>query len=46
MEAAVSPDPQASTIVDLSGSRPVLIRAGSISYEQLLEVAPEMEQRD
>lgn len=46
LEAAVSPDPQASTIVDLSGSRPVLIRAGSISYEQLLEVAPDMEQRD
>jgi L-threonylcarbamoyladenylate synthase len=46
LEAAVSPDPQASTIVDLSGARPVLIRAGSISYEQLLEVAPDMEQRD
>jgi L-threonylcarbamoyladenylate synthase len=46
LEAAVLPDPQASTIVDLSGSRPVLIRAGAISYEQLLEVAPDMEQRD
>jgi tRNA threonylcarbamoyl adenosine modification protein (Sua5/YciO/YrdC/YwlC family) len=46
LEAAVSPDPQASTIVDLSGSRPVLIREGSISYEQLAEVAPDMEKRD
>jgi L-threonylcarbamoyladenylate synthase len=46
LEAAVSPEPTASTIVDLSGSRPVLIRAGAISYEQLLEVAPDMEQRD
>lgn len=45
LEAAVHPDPTASTIVDLSGSRPVLIRAGSITYEQLLEVAPDMEQR-
>jgi L-threonylcarbamoyladenylate synthase len=44
LEAAVSPDPVASTIVDLSGSRPVLVRAGAISYEQLLEVAPEMEE--
>jgi L-threonylcarbamoyladenylate synthase len=44
LESAVSPDPQASTIVDLSGSRPVLVRAGAISYEQLLEVAPDTEQ--
>jgi tRNA threonylcarbamoyl adenosine modification protein (Sua5/YciO/YrdC/YwlC family) len=44
LEAAVSPDPMGSTIVDLSGSRPVLVRAGAISYEQLLEVAPEMEE--
>jgi L-threonylcarbamoyladenylate synthase len=44
LEAAVSPDPQASTIVDLTGARPVLVRAGAITYEQLLEVAPETEQ--
>jgi L-threonylcarbamoyladenylate synthase len=44
LEAAVSPDPQVSTIVDLSGSRPVLVRAGAIPYEQLIEVAPDMEQ--
>jgi tRNA threonylcarbamoyl adenosine modification protein (Sua5/YciO/YrdC/YwlC family) len=44
LEAAVWPDPHVSTIVDLSGSRPVLVRAGAISYEQLLEVAPDAEQ--
>ena len=44
LEAAVSPDPMSSTIVDVSGSRPKLIRAGAISYEQLLEVAPETEE--
>jgi tRNA A37 threonylcarbamoyladenosine synthetase subunit TsaC/SUA5/YrdC len=45
LESAIHPDPTTSTIVDLSGSRPVLIRAGAISYEQLLEVAPDMEER-
>jgi tRNA threonylcarbamoyl adenosine modification protein (Sua5/YciO/YrdC/YwlC family) len=44
LDAAVSPDPLASTIVDLTGSRPVLVRAGAISYEQLLEVAPDMDE--
>jgi tRNA threonylcarbamoyl adenosine modification protein (Sua5/YciO/YrdC/YwlC family) len=44
LEAAVSPEPMTSTIVDVSGTRPVLVRAGAISYEQLLEVAPEMEE--
>jgi tRNA threonylcarbamoyl adenosine modification protein (Sua5/YciO/YrdC/YwlC family) len=44
LEADVVPDPMPSTIVDLSGPRPVLRRAGAITYEQLLEVAPEMEE--
>jgi L-threonylcarbamoyladenylate synthase len=44
LEAAVSPDPMSSTIVDVSGARPKLVRAGAITYEQLLEVAPEMEE--
>jgi tRNA threonylcarbamoyl adenosine modification protein (Sua5/YciO/YrdC/YwlC family) len=42
--AAVSSDPMSSTIVDVSGSRPKLLRAGAITYEQLLEVAPELEE--
>ena len=45
LEAAVSPDPMSSTIVDVSGTRPVLMRAGAISYEQLLDVAPDLEER-
>jgi L-threonylcarbamoyladenylate synthase len=44
LEAAVSRDPMTSTIVDVSGSRPVLLRAGAITYEQLLDVAPDLEQ--
>ena len=44
LEAGACPDPMASTIVDVSGSRPVLVRAGAISYEQLLEVAPDIEE--
>jgi tRNA threonylcarbamoyl adenosine modification protein (Sua5/YciO/YrdC/YwlC family) len=44
LEAAVSPDPMSSTIVDVSAARPKLIRAGAITYEQLLEVAPDMEE--
>jgi tRNA threonylcarbamoyl adenosine modification protein (Sua5/YciO/YrdC/YwlC family) len=43
LEAPVSPDPMSSTIVDVSGPRPVLVRAGAITYEQLLEVAPELD---
>ena len=42
--ANVSNEPVASSIVDLSGPRPVLRRAGAITLEQLLEVAPEMEE--
>jgi tRNA threonylcarbamoyl adenosine modification protein (Sua5/YciO/YrdC/YwlC family) len=44
LEAAVSRDPMSSTIVDVSGSRPVLVRAGAITYEQLLDIAPDLEQ--
>jgi tRNA threonylcarbamoyl adenosine modification protein (Sua5/YciO/YrdC/YwlC family) len=44
LEAAVSSDPTSSTIVDVSGSRPKLVRAGAVTYEQLLEVAPELEE--
>jgi len=45
LEAAVSREPMSSTIVDVSGSRPVLMRAGAITYEQLLDVAPDLEER-
>lgn len=33
----------ASTIVDVTGKVPVLLRAGAVSIEQLREVVPDLE---
>ena len=39
----VAPGGKASTIVDLSGDQPVVIRAGAISLERLRAVVPSIE---
>ena len=36
-------EPVASTIVDLTGARPRLLRAGAVSEKELLEVLPDLE---
>ncbi len=43
LEAGPGPDPVPSTIVDVSGEVPVLLRAGAVSVERLREVVPELE---
>jgi tRNA threonylcarbamoyl adenosine modification protein (Sua5/YciO/YrdC/YwlC family) len=43
LEAGESPDPVASTIVDVSGSRPILRRQGAIPLEKLRDVVPDLE---
>jgi L-threonylcarbamoyladenylate synthase len=42
LEAGPCPDPVASSIVDLTGETPRLLRAGAIPYEKLREVVPEL----
>ncbi|MGH3544377.1 MAG: L-threonylcarbamoyladenylate synthase [Mycobacteriales bacterium] len=42
LEAGPSADPVPSTIVDVTGEVPVLLRAGAISVEQLREVVPDL----
>jgi L-threonylcarbamoyladenylate synthase len=44
LEAGESPDPVASTIVDVTGTRPRLLRAGAIAPEKLREVVPDLEE--
>ena len=43
LEAGPSPEAVASTIVDLTGERPRLLRAGGIPVEKLREVVPDIE---
>ncbi len=43
LEAGPSGEPVPSSIVDVTGDVPVLLRAGAITMEQLREVAPELE---
>jgi L-threonylcarbamoyladenylate synthase len=43
LDGGETPSPLASTIVDLTGPTPRLLRAGSITAEQLLEVVPDLE---
>jgi tRNA threonylcarbamoyl adenosine modification protein (Sua5/YciO/YrdC/YwlC family) len=43
LEAGATPDPVASTIVDATGTRPRLIRAGAIPLEKLRDVVPDIE---
>ncbi|KWV29866.1 MULTISPECIES: L-threonylcarbamoyladenylate synthase [Micromonospora] len=42
LEAGACPDPVPSTIVDLTGETPRLLRAGAIDLDQLREVAPDV----
>lgn len=44
LEAGECPNPVPSTIVDLTGDRPKLVRAGGITAEQLQEVVGEVDQ--
>ncbi len=43
LEAGECPDPVASTIVDVTGERPRLLRAGAIPIEKLRDVVPDIE---
>ena len=43
LEAGSSGDPVASTIVDLTGERPVVRRAGALAVEALRDVLPELD---
>jgi len=43
LEAGPCPDPVASTIVDVTGDRPRLLRAGAIPVEKLRDVVPDIE---
>ena len=43
LEAGECPDPVASTIVDLTGDRPKILRAGAIPIEKLRDVVPDIE---
>jgi len=42
LEAGPCPDPVASTIVDVTGDRPRILRAGAIAFEKLREVVPDL----
>ncbi|MEV5819890.1 L-threonylcarbamoyladenylate synthase [Micromonospora harpali] len=42
LEAGECPDPVPSTIVDLTGEAPTLVRAGAIPVEQLRDVVPDL----
>jgi L-threonylcarbamoyladenylate synthase len=43
LEAGPCPDPVPSTIVDLTQDRPVVLRQGAISFEQLRSIVPDMQ---
>ena len=43
LEAGPCPDPVPSTIVDLTQERPVVLRQGAISFDQLRAVVPDMQ---
>ena len=42
LDGGVCPDPVASTIVDLTGATPRLVRPGAVSVERLLSVIPSL----
>jgi L-threonylcarbamoyladenylate synthase len=44
LEAGETPDPFASTVVDLTGDRPRVLRHGAIPVEKLREVVPDVEE--
>jgi L-threonylcarbamoyladenylate synthase len=44
LEAGETPDPLASTVVDLTGARPKVLRHGAIPFEKLREVVPDIEE--
>lgn len=43
LEAGETPEPVASTVIDVTGSRPRVLRQGAIALEKLREVAPDIE---
>jgi len=45
LEAGECPDPVASTIVNLTGDRPKILRAGAIPIEKLRDVVPDIEDK-
>jgi tRNA A37 threonylcarbamoyladenosine synthetase subunit TsaC/SUA5/YrdC len=45
LEAGPCPDPVPSTIVDLTGEVPQLLREGAISLTELRDVVPDIESR-
>ncbi|WP_069815273.1 L-threonylcarbamoyladenylate synthase [Streptomyces sp. TP-A0874] len=44
LDGGPTPTPEPSSIVDVTGSTPVLLRAGALSAEQLREVVPDLEE--
>ena len=44
LEAGPCPDPVASTIVDVTGARPRVLRHGAIPVEKLRDVVPDLEE--
>jgi len=44
LEAGETPDPASSTIVDVTGTRPKVLRVGAVPIEKLREVAPDIEE--
>ena len=42
LEAGPSPSTEASTIVDVSGDEPRIVRLGALAYPRLREVVPEL----
>jgi len=46
LEAGPCPDPVASTIIDVTGDRPRILRAGAIPIEKLRDVAPDVVDAD
>jgi tRNA threonylcarbamoyl adenosine modification protein (Sua5/YciO/YrdC/YwlC family) len=43
LEAGESPDPVASTVIDVTGTRPRILRPGAIPIEKLRDVVPDIE---
>jgi tRNA threonylcarbamoyl adenosine modification protein (Sua5/YciO/YrdC/YwlC family) len=43
LEAGQSPEPVASTVIDVTGSRPRILRHGAIPLEKLRDVVPDIE---
>jgi L-threonylcarbamoyladenylate synthase len=43
LEAGESPEPVASTVIDLTGNRPKVLRHGAIAVEKLRDVVPDIE---